>query len=352
MDITLGGRGQQQMLLVLAYLLSNKGSVLMIDEPDAHLEILRQAQIFTVLKEVAQKYDCQIIIVTHSEVVLNEANSVVFLVNGNAQEISDKKEHKYIKDALKSFGIENYYKAKLKPRILYIEGSTDLDILRTFAYKYNHQAYDILEGRVNYYYTQNDESSTNLINELEQTAGAYQPFKKHFQAIKKVVPELKAIAIFDNDNKIRQDEQQEDYGVIFWRRYEIENYFINPKVIFAYIRKELSSLYGESYIEDKLKIFQSIYENEFLLPIFNNNKKALAEFSALPENLQEVQFENFSSSKKVSTLLENTFSEFGLQTNSKILLSKGNYFRLIAHTESIPREMSEKLDLVKKYLSE
>ncbi len=210
LDITLAGRGQQQMLLVLAYLLSNKGAVLMIDEPDAHLEILRQAQIFTVIKEVAQKYDSQIIIVTHSEVVLNEASSVIFLTDGQAQEISDRREHKYIKDALKNFGVEHYYKAKIKPYILYVESSTDLDILRAFAKKYKHPARAVLEERLYYYYTQNEKESNDLVNELERTAGFYQPFQKYFQALKKAVPHLKGLAIFDGDNKNRHDEQKED----------------------------------------------------------------------------------------------------------------------------------------------
>ena len=41
LDIAVAGRGLQQMLLVFAYLYSHRRSVILIDEPDAHLEILR-----------------------------------------------------------------------------------------------------------------------------------------------------------------------------------------------------------------------------------------------------------------------------------------------------------------------
>lgn len=352
LDITLAGRGQQQMLLVLAYLLSNKGSVLMIDEPDAHLEILRQAQIFRVLKEVAEKYKCQIIIVTHSEVVLNEANSVIFIADGKAHEISDKQEHKPIRDALKNFGIEHYYKAKLKPNILYVESSTDLNILREFAKKFNHPVSEILDDKINYYYTQNEESQTNLTNELEQIAGAYQPFKRHFQAIKKVVPDLKGIAIFDGDNKNRQDEKNDDFGLFYWKRYEIENYFITPQVVFQFVKKELKNLGDEGFFLQKhFEDFKQIFEQNFLLPIFNNNQKALEEYKDLPENMQAVQFENFASTKKVSELLENTFRAFSEQLKEPILLTKGNYYQLIDYLETLPEELKEKLDFVEKYLS-
>ncbi len=63
----------QQTLLLLAYIADNPGSVLLLDEPDAHLEILRQRQIYQVLVEEAQKHRCQIIAASHSEVILNEA---------------------------------------------------------------------------------------------------------------------------------------------------------------------------------------------------------------------------------------------------------------------------------------
>lgn len=45
LDLSASGRGQQQTLLLLAHMTANPGSVLLLDEPDAHLEILRQRQI-------------------------------------------------------------------------------------------------------------------------------------------------------------------------------------------------------------------------------------------------------------------------------------------------------------------
>jgi ABC-type sugar transport system ATPase subunit len=52
LEISLGGRGQQQVLLLLAYMEANPGAVLLIDEPDAHLEILRQREIYNLLSRV------------------------------------------------------------------------------------------------------------------------------------------------------------------------------------------------------------------------------------------------------------------------------------------------------------
>jgi len=67
------GRGMQQTLLLLAHLMVNPGSVLLLDEPDAHLEILRQRQVYQLFSRVAEEQNSQIIAASHSEVVLNEA---------------------------------------------------------------------------------------------------------------------------------------------------------------------------------------------------------------------------------------------------------------------------------------
>ena len=73
LEVSAAGRGLQQMLLIFAYLYSHRKAVLLIDEPDAHLEILRQRQVYVLLREIAARNESQVVLVTHSEVVLAEA---------------------------------------------------------------------------------------------------------------------------------------------------------------------------------------------------------------------------------------------------------------------------------------
>jgi len=73
LDLVSSGRGLQQTLLLLAHLYTHPKTVLLLDEPDAHLEILRQRQIYRVLTETAESQGCQVIAASHSEVLLNEA---------------------------------------------------------------------------------------------------------------------------------------------------------------------------------------------------------------------------------------------------------------------------------------
>ena len=92
LDISSSGRGLQQTLLLLAYLYRNPGTTLLLDEPDAHLEILRQRQIYQLLTQTAQENGSQIIAASHSEVVLNEAadRDIVIAFLGKPHRIDDR----------------------------------------------------------------------------------------------------------------------------------------------------------------------------------------------------------------------------------------------------------------------
>lgn len=50
-DISSGGRGFLQTLLLFAYMYANPNTVLLLDEPDAHLEVIRQREAFQRINE-------------------------------------------------------------------------------------------------------------------------------------------------------------------------------------------------------------------------------------------------------------------------------------------------------------
>ena len=91
LDLSSAGRGLQQVLLLLSHLYTNPKSILLLDEPDAHLEILRQRQIYQLLTEVAAQQGCQVFAASHSEVILNEAadRDIVVAFVGKPHRIDD-----------------------------------------------------------------------------------------------------------------------------------------------------------------------------------------------------------------------------------------------------------------------
>lgn len=347
LDISLAGRGLQQMLLILAYLYSHKGSVLMIDEPDAHLEILRQRQVYEILKEVAQENQCQVVIATHSEVILEDAidTNLSLLINGEAVNLATTQD---MKNALRTFGIEHYYKAKVCPRILYVESSTDIEILKTLAKKCGHPAYNILSGKLNYYYTQNPHFENSIESRLDRAGGAFSDFKKHFYTIKHYVSELKGIAIFDSDGSQRADEIKNDLAIMYWENYELENYFIMPEVLLSFI-KDYFAPDMELFSENIYDSFKKIIDRHLLKNVFNGDKKQLDELNKASKALRRTLLQKY----KMSKFAEDVFEEFAKRERMHVILNKGEYYQLIKYIDSqdIPPEINDKLDKIVEYLS-
>ena len=140
LDLSSAGRGLQQTLLLLAYMYANPGAVLLLDEPDAHLEILRQRQIYQLLTETAEETGSQIIAASHSEVLLNEAagRDMVIAFVGKPHRLDNRGSQ--VLKSLREIGFEHYYQAEQTGWILFLEGSTDLSLLRAFAARLDHQA--------------------------------------------------------------------------------------------------------------------------------------------------------------------------------------------------------------------
>jgi energy-coupling factor transporter ATP-binding protein EcfA2 len=215
LDISSSGRGLQQTLLILTYMAVNRGSVLLLDEPDAHLEILRQRQIYELLSESARNQSSQIIAASHSEVILNEAadRDVVVAFVGRPHRIDDRGSQ--VLKALREIGFDQYYQAEQTGWVLYVEGSTDLAILRAFARKLQHPAQDVL-----------DLPFVHYVTNLPPKA------RDHFFGLREAKVNLVGFALFDRiDQPLQQHASLKEYQ---WKRREIENYLATPAVLLAY----------------------------------------------------------------------------------------------------------------------
>lgn len=217
LDISSSGRGLQQTLLLLAHLMVNRGSILLLDEPDAHLEILRQQQIYQILTETARQHGNQIIAASHSEVLLNEAadRDMVIAFVGRPHRIDDRGSQ--VLKSLKEIGYDQYYQAEETGWVLYLEGSTDLAILRVFAEKLKHPASAPLERPFTCY-----------VGNQPNKARA------HFYGLREAKADLVGFALYDKlPGDLAQDPNLAQHE---WRRREIENYFCTRDTILAWTR--------------------------------------------------------------------------------------------------------------------
>lgn len=348
MDIGLAGRGFQQMLLILAYLHTHKGSVLLIDEPDAHLEVLRQKQVYEMLKDVAAANESQVVVATHSEVILDDAieTNLTLLINGTAADLATMQD---VRNSLRTFGVEHYYKARVCPRILYVEGSTDFDTLKALAAKLEHRAFDVLSGRINYYYTRNIVPENTLDNRLDRLGGAFQEdIKRHFNAMKRLVPEFSGLAILDRDQRDPPDESTNGLEVMYWRHYEIENYYITPDLILNYVAGVFDQE-GGLFTEPNVSVLRGVIDERLLESVFGGDRKQLDEYKKASASLQKTLLRNL----KMSVFAEGVFEEFARRQNQPVLLRKGEYYLMLPHADpsDIPEEVKQKLDSLAEHFA-
>ena len=71
LDLSNVGSGILQVLLLLAFLYARPATVILLDEPDAHQHVILQKQVYDLIRKVAHERRGQMIVATHSEVVLD-----------------------------------------------------------------------------------------------------------------------------------------------------------------------------------------------------------------------------------------------------------------------------------------
>ncbi|MCH8091835.1 MAG: AAA family ATPase [Proteobacteria bacterium] len=312
LDISSSGRGFQQTLLLLAHLYANPGTILLLDEPDAHLEVLRQQQIYQVLTDLASRQGSQIIAASHSEVILNQAaeRDIVIAFVGKPHRIDDRGSQ--VLKALKEIGFEHYYLAEEKGWVLYLEGSTDLAILKTFAETLGHPAAEYLEIPFVRY----------VGNQPEQV-------RRHFWGLREAKNDLVGVALFD-----RLDNPLENLGPrgVMWKRREIENYLCSEEVLLAYAHGEEG---------DDLFSRADAKHRETAM------REAITEISQALETLH--RREPWSNDTKVTDeFLDPLFDNYFEKLKIPNQLRKTDYHVLarLVPKESIDEEVVEKLDAI------
>ncbi|MFH0821269.1 MAG: AAA family ATPase [Pseudomonadota bacterium] len=347
LDISAAGRGFQQMLLVFAYLFSHKHGVLLIDEPDAHLEILRQKQVFVLLRDVASQNNSQVVMVTHSEVVLEEAmdTNLTLVLDGNSDNLAKKSD---IRQSLRVFGAEHYIRARQAGYVLYVEGGTDACILRALAEKIDHPAARSWDERINTFYVANNYPEDTADSELERVEGGFGITPKdHFNGLRKILPGLKGLALLDNDGRNRRDFAAEDGSlrICYWKRYEVENYFITPNLLRAFcaLRRDQSGLFGP----DRQTVEEVINET-IETQVFGGNERDIETWRGSPPDAARLIWESKTQYVKISALAEEFFRRLSRKTGMPMLLTKGEFHRLVdlVDPSSVPEEVKEKLDLL------
>lgn len=349
LDITVAGRGLQQILLIFSYLFSHQKSVLLIDEPDAHLEILRQRQIFVLLRDIASRNHSQVILVTHSEVILDECidQNLSLILDDRVDNLARKGE---IRNALKFFGAENYIKAVQCKHVLYVEGRTDVDILRELAKCLNHPVEAQLHEHVNVFYLQDNYPDRDWSTELARVEGGFSGTpQSHFFALRSLIPGLRGLAMIDGDGKDRENQSECGLQFVFWSRYEIENYFITPEVLREYAMEYYRLSPQLSIVEIEI---QAVLDTLILERVFKGSDTDMKTWKTLRGDAARLVWDTRSERVKLSDFAEEFFRRLAAGLGDSMLLRKGELYKLVRHipTISISQEVKSNLDLLNELL--
>lgn len=258
LDIASAGSGFQQVLMLLTFLHTRPASVLLIDEPDAHLHVILQDAIYSELRSVAMEQHSQLIIATHSEVIIDSVEPrELFAMFDGPRPIADNKERANLMRSLSILSNVDIMMAQDAPGILYVEGHTDIAILREWARILNHKAYDLLTIGLFWKPT---------VWESRLGACGVQA-REHYDALQLVKHGIPGLMLLDGDCRVEVTETPITGAGLQrtrWKRYEIESYLVHPAALRRFVENQVGKDAAAPHLADLDKYFQANFPPPFI----------------------------------------------------------------------------------------
>lgn len=307
LDVSTTGSGFHQVLLILAFMLARGSSLILLDEPDAHLHVLLQKQLYDILRRLCHETKGQLVIATHSEVLIDSTSpSQIVSFYREPHRLASEADRDQVREALKRVSSLDLLLAENACGVLYVEGTTDFDLLKAWASVLDHP---IREWFGNLPFWQNNQGR----NPREARA--------HFFALKAIRPDLKGVLLLDGDNRSLPDREisGEGLAVLRWERYEAESYLLHPTSLERFIADEKGALFAQPAMQ---------YFRDQMPPAF------------FKDPLESSHFLRSEPASK--TLLPD------LIRRSDMTLPKSDYFLLARQMkrEEVPAEVADKLTAI------
>jgi len=308
LDISTTGSGFHQVLLILSFMLARPSSLILLDEPDAHLHFLLQKELYDILRGLCHETKSQLVIATHSEVLIDNTSPRQILSFYNSPHpLASEVDRNQLREALKRVNSLELLQLENAKGILYVEGATDFDLLKAWAGVLGHPLQAWFDGLP---FWQNNKGR----NPKEARA--------HFFALKAIRPEIRAVLLLDGDNRDMPDREITADGltILRWDRYEAESYLLHPASLERFLNRENGELFARPALD---------YLHQQLPPAFFSNP---------------LETSNFLRSEPASkTLLPE------LLMRAELVLPKSDYFIIASrmHPEEIPMEVVQKLDAIR-----
>ena len=224
-DLMVEGSGFLQWLSVLTLATSPDLDVLLFDEPDAHLHPSLQEELLVSLRRVADATEKQMLVATHSTEILRNAEptDILHVRHGTGSGYLSREAQKVgMLAGLGSDYAPRIDRAKHTRRVLFVEGTSDLAVLKILAGKLG------LDWPTSW---------------VEWTTSRGQKERKHvYLALKEEIPDLVVMSLRDRDDEPAETvgsdlvdgaSGDQDFHPRRWRRRYLESYLIWPPAIAA-----------------------------------------------------------------------------------------------------------------------
>jgi len=335
LDIANAGSGFHQNLLLLAFFYAKPATTLLLDEPDAHLHFILQREVFNHLRSVAADRACQLIVATHAEALLDDTEPTNILsFFGKPHRLQTRQQVQDLRAALHRLSSIDLLQA-------------DARLLSEWANLLSHPAQRFF--KFPYIYPMGG-------------SGELGEIKRHFSALRIAFPNIHGLCLLDRDLNTGPEALDFPNGLqlLRWRRYEIENYLLNPDILKRYLgQNELlassrpeqpalptvpvdviehdqdyidhefarQGLAGLNYLSDDIQILRDLKASELLVTILGKTYRRTAkrELSLVARVMQpdEVHPEVIEKLANIAAMLPPSESAESLEENGSSDLDSG-----------------------------
>ncbi len=220
--------------------------------------------------------------------------------------------------------------------VLYVDGPSDLVLLRALAERLEHPAADVWDDHANAFYLRDLRQEPGAVQADPGAGAGGDPRStrsrfaltpaQHFRALRGDDPSLRGLAILDMGTKPREQVEEDGLTTCWWRRGEVEKHLLKSEVLGIYA----ASRYFNRPVIERI-------ENELLNVTYSVHPEG-GRFLDDPERVE----------RSPSEFVTEFFRRLADRIGDESLLPRGDLHRLVRSMDKrdIPSEVHRVLDLL------